>query len=173
MSAAIAWLLSNKGLTLLLMAVIAVSAAVCMRSCNKIFHPKPPRPDRIESYEVLNVTDGNTLQIRARRREFTLTLIGIGIPKKVEDESRSNLERLAGATIRCVRPHGLFRGEPKQTEAVEARKDFATPEAWGETGLCLQEEQLRAGLAISVGDIPKAWKAAENEARKYKRGIWK
>jgi endonuclease YncB( thermonuclease family) len=32
---------------------------------------------------------------------------------------------------------------------------------------------LKVGMVISVGEIPKAWAAAENEARKAKRGIWK
>jgi hypothetical protein len=59
---------------------------------------------------------------------------------------------------------------------LEARSDFSSPNVKGETGLCLQLEQLKGGFAISVAvsneKLPAEWLAAENKARKKQWGIW-
>ena len=253
------------GITLALMAIIAVSVAVVARnwSCRK---PRPPRPPKVESFDVVSVPTGNSIIVKAGRRDrtITVTLKGIGVPNLpgAQEAARASLERLAGKKIKAEVPRRWLRGETADEEFVkiesewdswypehkkscsqcssgvssplceeaftklqeilrserareryrawfkehcetckicsteptpenpipafcdeiqtilydnfpEARSDFISPQAWGETGLCLQLEQLRAGLAISVGDVPKTWAKAEAAAKKAGRGIWK
>ncbi len=213
-------LMVKGGITLALAAVIAVSLAVVARnwSCRK---PRPPRPAKVESFDVVSVPTGNSITVKAGRRDrtITITLGGIGVPR-LEEEARTALEKLAGSTIKAELPRRRLRSESpdefwawfkdhyekcpicstelptkenpeprmceealarmqavvddaEKMEPPEARRDFTTPQAWGETGLCLQLEMLRCGLAISVGDVPKPWSKAEKSARKAGRGIWR
>ena len=285
----------------------------------KVLNPRPPRPPKIESFDVISVPTGNAIIVKGRRkRTITVTLKGIGVPDLpgAQEAARANLERLAGKKIKAELPRRRLRSEvtpeqeafmvwfekhyekcgtcsieptkenpgpqmcdeamtrmqeiadgadanktearsdeefaelewdlwyskhiktcshccsdpnvpmceeafaklqegmaevecplcegygkliffpdmlhekeyeivcfrcggdgevwrvPKQPDPPEARSDFTSPQAWGEAGLCLQLEQLRAGMAISVGDVPKEWAEAENDAKGAGRGIW-
>lgn len=56
-------------------------------------------------------------------------------------------------------------------QLLEARGPI-TGVCFGQSGSCLQLEQVKAGLARCVGDVPGEWSEAERDAKKSKRGIW-
>ncbi len=60
----------------------------------------------------------------------------------------------------------MARGDP------EAR-DVVVGTVWGESGACLNLEQLKSGWAKTVGEVPEEWAEAEKEAKKAGTGIWK
>ena len=75
--------------------------------------------------------------------------------------------------------------EPLLCEEAKARMEKAVesddPEirdgvvgtVWGESGACLNLEQLKSGWAKSVGKVSEEWADAEKEAKKTGMGIWK
>ncbi len=58
-----------------------------------------------------------------------------------------------------------------ESDDPEAR-DVVVGTVWGESGACLNLEQLKSGWAKSVGEIPEEWAEAEKEAKKAGMGIW-
>jgi hypothetical protein len=44
---------------------------------------------------------------------------------------------------------------------------------YGETGACLQLEQLASGMVKVVGEVPAEWAAAERDAKEKKLGMWR
>ena len=57
------------------------------------------------------------------------------------------------------------------TELVEDR-NVVVGTVWGESGACLNLEQLKSGWAKSVGEVPEEWAEVEKEAKKAGMGIW-
>lgn len=101
------------------------------------------------------------------RRTALVTLADVAAPYDglMAEESRRNLELMAGGTIKVQGHRGALGAEE-----VEGWRDVVGV-VWGETGLCLNTEQIRMGLARNTG-TQKAWVAAEAEAKKNKRGLW-
>ena len=176
---------------------------------------KRPKP---ESFDVVSVPSGNTIKVKAGRRDktITITLGGIGVPSEYADESRANLEKMVGSTIKAEVPRRRLRLDPpyqredgtwivpveyvpghpvpgyswtKNKESghwgweqnmseprpnpPEARSDFTSPLVLGDSGLCLQLEQLKAGMAMpNTSDIPDEWMAATKYAQDNKLGLW-
>ena len=75
------WLKST--LTLLFLALIVMGSCKMMKmaGCGKR-KPRPPRPPKIESFDVVSVSTGNSIIVKAGRRDrtITVTLKGIGVP---------------------------------------------------------------------------------------------
>ena len=136
------------------------------------------RPAKLVSFEVASVPTGNSIEVEAGRkgRTITITLGGIGVPTGYQADSWAHLKKLAGATIRAEVPGRRLQSEP-DTEPPEARSDFTSPLVYGESGLCLQLEQLKAGMACTVErpneSLPADWLAAEKAAQKAGIGIWR
>ena len=180
------------------------------------------RPAKFESFEVASVPTGNSIEVKAGRkgRTITITLGCIAVPSEYADESRANLEKMVGGTIKAEVPRRRLRLDPpyqredgtwivpveyvpghpvpgyswtKNKESghwgweqnmseprpnpPEARSDFTSPLVLGESGLCLQLEQLKAGMACTVErpneSLPADWLAAEKAAQKAGIGIWR
>lgn len=166
----------KSGTTLLLITAIMVSLAVVARNwpCRQPKPPRPPRPNRVESFEVVSVPTGNSVEVKAGRRDrsITITLGGIGVPTEYQADSWASLKKLVGSTIRAEVPGRRLRSEP-DTEPPEARSDFTSPLVLGDSGLCLQLEQLKAGMAMpNTSDIPDEWMAATKYAQDNKLGLW-
>jgi len=180
MSAFFAAITGKAGLMLICVTVIAVSLAIVARNwpCRQPKPPRPPRPNRVESFEVVACPTGNSIEVKAGRkgRTITITLGGIGVPTGYQADSWAHLKKLAGATIRAEVPGRRLQSEP-DTEPPEARSDFTSPLVYGESGLCLQLEQLKAGMACTVErpneSLPADWLAAEKAAQKAGIGIWR
>jgi endonuclease YncB( thermonuclease family) len=175
-------LASKSTITLALLAIIAVSMAVCMRNCRKIWVQPEPKPPKVTEYEVVEVLSGASILCKHRRREVVVYLQDIAAPAEGEPyfaESRDNLKLIAGSMIKVERERRriLFRGTegeslPEQADSIEARGPIEGI-AYGSTNQCLQVEQLEAGWASVTGDdAPKAWNTAEREARKKNKGMW-
>lgn len=52
-------------------------------------------------------------------------------------------------------------------------RDVVVGTVWGESGACLNLEQLKSGWAKSVGEVLEEWSDAEKAAKKAGSGIWK
>ena len=123
---------------------------------------------------------------------MTITLANVAAPTSptLAEQSRANLERLAGKTIR-IEHHGLLRatGETQSTpgdacqrrlDNEEAKATAEAPEArgpivgtvYGEAGGCLQVEQLMAGMVKATDGASAEWRRVEATARKKKLGLW-
>ena len=180
MGAFFAAITGKAGLVLIAVTIIAVSLAIVAYnwSCRKPKPPRPPRPNRVESFEVVSVPTGNSIEVKAGRRDrsITITLGGIGVPTEYQADSWASLKKLVGSTIRAEVPRRRLRGtedEPAESEPLEARSPFTSPHILGESGLCLQLEQLKAGMAMpNTSDIPSEWTAACKYAQDNKLGMW-
>lgn len=156
-------------LKLALVAAIVIALAVIVvaikRGCDG---PKPPHTEVDGPFDVVSVESGASLTYTTGRRDrqrernkTSLVLWGIATPAEGQpgcDASRAALSTAAGASITVQR-------EGRRRNATEK-------EVYGNSGQCLQVEQLRAGWAWCAGDVPKEWAAIEKEAHKEKRGIW-
>lgn len=172
--------------------LLAVCAAIVARNIRKML--EPTRPPHSASYAVASVPNGATIEVYfgiGGRRTQNITLADIAAAGgSLAEDSRSYLEGLAGRRVRVETPrHGVFRGEgessrlhgePEESEvqpdcessAVEARGPIVGV-VYGETGCCLNLEQIKAGLATCLPSATKAMKVEEAIAKKHKRGVWK
>jgi endonuclease YncB( thermonuclease family) len=131
-------------------------------SCRRHREPRPPRS---WSFEVDSVENGATIIVKTglrERRTAAVTLADIVAPadgQPLAEQSRANLQRLAGRTVR-VEHDGLLRRGPM------------VGTVYGQSGAVLQEEQLRAGLARALDGAPAGWRGIEAEARGARRGLW-
>ena len=166
-------LLGIKGiLVLILVAIIAVSVAVCFRAC------KPPRPPRIvtRDYTVVAVPNGATITVQAGllgRKTATVTLQYVAAAEGVYAEpSRQALETRAGKTIRVEdEKRRLLSAEREDSEDLEARGPIVGV-VYGETGALLNLAQISDGWATCTEGAPKEYAAAEKAAKKAKVGMW-
>jgi len=191
-----AWLLTKPAILLALIALIALSLWGMSCECRRILNPPKPRPPIKRDYEVVRATTGASIEVEAGirgRRTETVGLANIAAPSPglvMAEASRQSLEKLAGKIIRVeIERTGLFRGEPSEAQASQRRLD-ATPETtadsvslvesrgpivgtvYGESGTCLNFQQVADGMAECLPTAPKEWRAAEKQARKLKLGIW-
>lgn len=173
----------NPMVALGLVAVCLIALAIVARNWSCKQH-KEPRVHTNE-YKVASVTSGVSLEVRigiAGRLTKPLLLDGVIVPGNdmLAASSANNLEKLAGARVRVETPAGIFRlGNEEQGEQSEQTFEGELVEAptlhgkvFGERGCCLQIEQLRAGLAETLGKVPAEYAAAQKEAKKAKRGMW-
>lgn len=158
-------LTSRWTLALALVAVIAVSVAVVSRN----WKPQPkPEIERLGPYEIVAVDTGVVLTVKVTRwKTQTVVLDNIACPLPGEPfgkESNDSLTRISGGM-----------GGKIWIEEAKGRR-FTRPELCGEVfsegDTNLNLAQLRAGWAVAHLDAPKAYHAAEKEARKTKRGMW-
>jgi len=193
-----AWLLGKPTILLALVAVVAVALWGFSCQCRKILNPPKPRPPRTNSYTVVSVLTGATIEVATGlrdRRTVTVTLLGIAAPidGPLAEQSRANLQRLAGATIRVETDrHGLLRADPYDSQRRLDENGEATAESpvepepdpvasrwpvvgvvFGESGACLNVEQLASGMAKALDGTPKEWRKIEDAARKQRIGIWR
>ena len=157
-----------------LVAVIAVSGAICCRnspwkhkSRREERDERPPHVERVGPLAVKEVISGATILVEAGprgRRQREIWLAGIAAPPPgdpLAEESRANLERQAGEKIWV---EYLGRGILNRDQVQGA--------VYGPANEELQISQLRAGLARVGTPASPEYLAAENEARKAKRGVW-
>ena len=175
---------STAGKWLICITIIAVAVAVSLRQIRKM--TEPPRPPREELLVVIRVVNGVTIVVKdgpLGRREATVTLSDICAPSNSEttaEPSRANLERLAGTRIRIEyagrrRLFGEAHDSEEQPEATESEPEAHGPllgVCYGESGACLNLEQVTAGWVSCLPSASKEWKAAEAAAKKAKLGIW-
>jgi len=189
-------LLRNKTIALALVAAIALSIWGTTCQCRRILNPPEPRPPKIFKITVSAVPTGASIEMKLGplgRRNTVIMLDGISAPisGSLAEQSRANLERMAGKLCRVeTERHGLFKSaefdenkeaiapeEPPLLEADAAAEIYGLKPivgvVFGESGLCLNTEQLAAGMAKLLPDGPKEWKTFEAKAQKQKLGVWK
>jgi hypothetical protein len=179
-------------LMLALVAIVAVSLAVVVRNCRKIWEPTPP--PHSEKYDVVGVPNGGMIEVKwgpLGKRTAMVWLADISAPPPGDNDfesSRENLKILAGDVVRVETPgrHRIFGDtgrldgvpvtsevQPEGTEGtVEARGPIVGV-VFGESGTCCNLGQIMDGWASCSSDAPKLWKQEEAKAKKDKRGMWK
>jgi len=133
-----------------------------------------------ETGVVVDVVDGDTLQVRTAgsAESVTVRLIGIDAPERshpslgkefFSDEAASHLASLCrGKTVRMEK-------DAEETDKYDRllRYVFLPPP----DGRLLNEEMLRAGMARAYARFPfsrkDAFLATEGKARREKKGLWK
>jgi len=170
-----AGLLSKPLTILVLIAVSLIALAVVSRnwSCKPV---KPPRPPHSDTFSVVSVPTGASIEVQVRRRSAVVALAHIAAPASgpAGEASRNALESLAGSTVRIEWSRsGLLRGEAPDatddaTEALEARPP-AVGVVFGESGADCGLEQIKAGHATCQAGAPKEYIAAEKQAAKRRK----
>jgi endonuclease YncB( thermonuclease family) len=138
------------------------------------------RSKREKVCQLLRIDDGATLTVvwgLRDRGEKTVVIEGISIPSTQQSAAKANLEKLtAGNQVRVhYEVHRLFAAEAGEEELEDAELESSSPivgAVYGDGGLNLGIEQLRAGLAKCQPDAAKELINAEREAKKAKKGIW-
>lgn len=173
-------LFGTRGMILAgLVAASLIALAVVSRNWSCRQH-RPPRPPQSRQYVVDSVPNGGTLLVKTglrERRTATVMLANIAAPPidaAAGEAARANLERYAGKTIRVEferrRLLATADGEEEAT-AVEDRGPIVAV-VYGESGCCLNLEQIMDGMAKCLPAAPKEWKREEATARKKKLGLW-
>ena len=120
-----------------------------------------------EMVTVASVANGATIEAKAGllgRSTRSIFLEGVaapGLSDPLGPESQENLKRLAGDTVRVE----------SSTRAIGARPLVGT--CFGSTGANLALAQLRAGLAKCETGATADQIAAQREAQRAGRGLWK
>ena len=159
--------------------------------------PRPPRPPHSQQYGVVEVPTGASIVVQyglMGKKRATVALAHIQAPL-TGPEAEASVEALSLAAGDVVKIEwqrgGILRGTADDADPLtglpqqEPVEDFGettgeTLEAlgpivdvvYGQGNVCLQEEQLRAGLAKANEGAPKSWRTIENEAHKARRGMW-
>jgi len=120
----------------------------------------------VESFDVVSALNGSTIMVKSGRRgEERVILFGIASPDAASqffEMSRQNLERLSGTRIR-VEIKDTFRKQ---------RKGDIIGIVYGETGVCLNIEQIKQGMVDINNQAPEEWEKIRNKAKRSKLGIW-
>ena len=154
---------------------LLLALGVAMRAGMARFEPPPPASEPLAeaTYAVRRVVDGDTLLLKDGRY---VRLIGVDTPEtKKENHS---VEPFGPEATQFT--ENFIRGKP-----VLFRLDHERLDQHGRTlayvyvdGKMLNEELLRVGLARArtrfnyAESMKKKFRAAENEARQNRRGIW-
>lgn len=180
-------------------AVCILGLAIIMRNIRKIL--EPPRPPHSASYVVASVPNGASIIVNGGlrgRRVFRITLADIAAPVDgaLAEQSRANLEHLAGSHIRVETPRQrLLQSIDLITEeahdSLRRQEESDSPEAtaeppglvesrapivgvvFGESGSCLNLAQVADGWATCLPSASKEWKREEAKAKKSGKGLWK
>lgn len=173
---------------LILALLVAFVGARAWRSYEQ-HQPKPPKPPVTYVRTVDSVPTGASIVVKEGvrdRRKVTIFLAGVMSPVDGEwkEASRASLEKLAGSQVRFDTPrHGIF-GQALSDEGAERIDLFyhqvmtATGGSigvvvYGESGQCLNLEQINSGMADCPDSADLEYLAAKKSAQKLKKGIWK
>jgi endonuclease YncB( thermonuclease family) len=121
-----------------------------------------------DSFEVVEVENGATIDVAVgllKRKSRPVMIAGISAPGLNDPcgpESKANLEKLAGSTIRL---------QTSEREGLGGKKALVG-DAFGATGVDLGLAQLRAGLAVCETAAGKEQLAAQAEAKRKGLGLW-
>jgi endonuclease YncB( thermonuclease family) len=139
------------------------------------------RLQRQVSCPVVEVIDGGRLLVAwgprdKRRREVILQ--GIEIPQTVASEAKAYLERMTGGGVVRIdyKSRAIFAADESGAAVEAAEMGSSAPitgTVYGPGNVCLQVEQLFAGLAKCNGEASDVMKGAEKAAKKNHVGIWK
>jgi hypothetical protein len=163
--------LAKYAVVMVLMAIVLFCAFLIVRNIRLIIDPPPPPPvDRLGPYTVKAVPTGGSILVKAGwrgRRDQLWKPMYLEAPaagEEFSEESRQNMQRLAGASIVV---------EVTKDRIIDLERTMVIGDTiYGESGQDLAIAQLRAGLARCEKDAPALLKAAQAEAQKAKRGIW-
>lgn len=128
-----------------------------------------------ETWEVVKVSDGDTLKVRRGRQEEKIRLCGLDAPEKAQNlgqESKSNLQRLVEKANGKVQVVPIERDRYGRMVA----EVFAVMADGSER--FVQEEQLKAGLAFHYAKYSDSCPNqtaiinAEAIAKQNRAGVW-
>jgi endonuclease YncB( thermonuclease family) len=137
------------------------------------------RSKRSKLCEVVQVWSGAQLEVEwLRRKTKVLALQGIEVPPSVVAESCEHLRTLVCKNeIRVdYETHRLFSAGDNEAALEVMEVQVMEPivgMVYGDGNVCLNVEQLRAGLARCTEGATSEMKAAEKAAKKSKIGVWK
>ena len=164
------WSLFTSKYVFALALLVVLVIALCVlfgRGCSCRDRQHRERIQTLGPFQVVSVDTGSTLTVergRRGRRQALVTLAGIQAPagEPWSVRARERLAAIAGdqVSVQVHRTH-LFRG-----------RETLAGEVFGADGRQLQLDLLAAGLATCAAEASDAYKAAEAEARKAKRGQW-
>jgi hypothetical protein len=163
-------------MTLLMLAPVLISLASLLFGlwgCHKIKKTIHDifGPIETKAATVVGVESGNVVKLKAgirerSRRTKNCTLWGISIPREVEVQAKTNLQKL------------LSGGDEIRVEIHEGADGWLDDKFGDISGVPISKngdncclEQLREGLAKATVD-DKQFKAAQKEAQKARKGIW-
>jgi hypothetical protein len=110
-------------------------------------------------FTVDSVSNGATIAIKIRKRKTKLIQL-YGISSNSSIEAIDNLKKFAGEKVR-IEMSGLF-GMQLPNPAI----------VYGESGCCLNLEQIKAGMADVLDGVPSEWIKERDIAKRKKLGIW-
>ena len=141
--------------------------------------PEPePEPRRIAA-RVTRVVDGDTIRVRARRRRFTVRLLGIDAPRRRPAECGGS------SATRKLRRLLFVRGRGRRVTLItdagqpgHDRRGRLLAYVKRRDGTHVAVSQLRAGWARQVRTSPRfqldrRFQAAQRRARAARRGAWR
>lgn len=187
-------------LILAVVVICLICLAIIARnwSCRQPREPRWKRQEvrrNTGTFSVVSVPSGASIEVaygRRDRKTAVIALEGIQVPAELAGVSRTNLAKLAGGTIRLTATLadanvGNAVEQADQRRLDETEDPGTTAETigngteleakaptggivFGESGACLQLEQIKAGAARCLPEAPEDWKAAE-QAREGGGGV--
>lgn len=186
--ASMEFLTSKAGVMLALAVVGLVALAVVARnwSCRQSFwdrreERKEERRQRSVTCRVLDVLDGSRMLVAWGRRDKgqrEVVLQGVEVPPNASVSAAFHLEGLTvGESVRVeYESHRLFAAGDGEAELESAEMEATAPIVgivYGDGNVCLNVEQIFAGLARCNADANEIMRAAEKTAKREKKGIWR
>lgn len=135
------------------------------------------RTHRTVECQVKSIADGATLEVSwglRNRQTRVVRLDGISVPPAAAAAAKTNLESLtSGGTVRIEYETRVIFGNESDDEPPEMEATAITGMVFGDGNQCCNVEQVLAGVAKAEAEADPVIKAAEKQAIKAKRGIWK
>jgi micrococcal nuclease len=153
--------------------IYAIIGMVALTGCTKVFS-NPPSMATSEHWDVIRVSDGDTIAVRQGQREVKIRFCGIDSPEKAQPlgkEAKANLQRLVDEAEGKVMISAIESDRYGRTVA----EVFSSKNGIERS---LNEEQLKSGFAYLyatyAGKCPnkEAFKNAEALAKSKKLGVW-
>jgi micrococcal nuclease len=154
--------------------IYAIIGMVALTGCTKVFSKNAPSMPISEHWDVVRVSDGDTITVRQGQREAKIRFCGIDSPEKAQPlgkEAKANLQRLvdeAGGKVTIAEIESDRYGRTV-AEVFSSKNGIERS---------LNEEQLKSGYAYLyaayAGKCPNklAFENAEALAKSQKLGVW-
>ena len=172
---------SNRKLKLNLISIIIIicsTATYFSNPKNSLFKEKAIKIDSQTKYEVLNVVDGDTFDIKIDNKKVRVRMLGIDTPETVDPRKTVQCfgKEASNKTKELLSNHSVYL-ETDNSQSLEDKYNRILAYITREDGLKINEYLLSNGFAHEYTyKIPyerqKEFKKLEKEARVNKAGLW-
>lgn len=163
----------------LILLIIAITGLATYLSNSPKTRYKIPKINPDEAYQVANVLDGDTFEIKIGKKNQTVRMLGVDTPETVDPRKPVQCYgKEASDETKSILSHYAVTLKMDKTQSMTDKFGRLLAYVYREDGLFMNEFLLKNGLAREYTYskpymFQKEFKAFEMAAKEEKAGLWK